>query len=420
MSDLQEFTDVPCPFCGLLCDDLHIAVQAGAAAVRANGCARSRQLFAAGSTETASAAIAGKGATFEQALAHAIGLLRGARRPLYLAAGTDVAGMRALIELAERTRGIVDHVNSEAMFRNLRVLQDTGWMSTTLTEVRNRADLMIVAGSEIGSRFPRLFERCFGEFDTLFGLRSRELVVLGEPPENLPDALRRATTCLAVKTPQLAEFFAALRALLGNRSLQARTIAGVSVEQLAALAVRMRNARYGVLTWAAAELDYAHADLAVQSMCEVVRELNAGTRFSVLPLGGSDGDVTAQQITTWQTGFPVGVEFSDGMPAPRTPRSPLQTPARHADADVLVYVCAIDPARTMPETGVPSIVIGRAGMRPGPCEVFIPVGVPGLHHAGHLFRSDTVVALRMRALAPARHPPASAVLQRFLDTLEAD
>jgi len=37
-------------------------------------------------------------------------------------------------------------------------------------------------------------------------------------------------------------------------------------------------------------------------------------------------------------------------------------------------------------------------------EVFIPVGVPGLDHAGHFFRTDKVVALPLRKLRESALP----------------
>ncbi|MEO8165975.1 MAG: hypothetical protein ABI619_11330, partial [Betaproteobacteria bacterium] len=92
MSDLQEFIDVPCPFCGLLCDDLRITVEAGAATVQANGCARSRRLFSGGAARSASPAIAGQRATLEQALAHATGILRHVKRPVNLLSWAFSAG----------------------------------------------------------------------------------------------------------------------------------------------------------------------------------------------------------------------------------------------------------------------------------------------------------------------------------------
>ena len=141
----QEFVHVPCPFCGLLCDDLRIAVSERTATVLANGCTKSRRLFSAASGADATPLVNGKPATMEVAAGKAAAILRDARRPILISAGTDVAGMRALLELAEQTGGIIDHLAGDAMMRNLLVLQDTGWISTTLTEVRNRADLLIVA-----------------------------------------------------------------------------------------------------------------------------------------------------------------------------------------------------------------------------------------------------------------------------------
>ncbi len=421
MSDIdraQEFDNVPCPFCGLLCDDVRVAMTRGMATVVANGCARSRALFAANAHDTATVMVDGKPADLDTAISRAAQILRTARRPLLISAGTDVAGMRVLIELAERSGGIVDHANGDALFRNLRVLQDTGWISTTLTEVRNRADLLVVAGTDISSRFPRFFERCFGEFDTLFGIGARELWFLGRAPDDFPAALRIRTESLAVDPVRLAEFFSALRALLAGRVLKENTAAGVPIGKLSELLERMRAARYGVLTWAAADLAFPHADLAIQSMCEFVKALNSENRFSVLPLGGSDGDLTAQQVTTWQTGFPVRVNFNGGAPTHDSRRDSARHAIQHGEVDAMVFVSALDAARTPPASTIPSIVLGRAGMRPERCSVFIPVSVPGLHHAGHLYRADNVIAIYLRKLAGSALPSAAHALRRILEAMK--
>jgi formylmethanofuran dehydrogenase subunit B len=418
ISSAQEFDNVPCPFCGLLCDDVHVTLTKGVAAVVANGCARSRTLFAASSDEPAVALVDGKPVNLPAAIARAAEILRASRQPLLVSAGTDVAGMRVLIELAERCGGILDHVNSDAMFRNLGVLRNTGWISTTLTEVRNRGDLLVVAGTDITSRFPRFFERCFGDFDTLFETGARELWFLGDVPADLPEALRRTAQSLPVDAARLAEFFSALRVLLAGRALGSGIVAGVPIERLSALLQRMRAARYGVLTWAAADLGFQHADLAIQSMCEFVRDLNTQNRFSVLPLGGSDADLTAQQVTTWQTGFPVRVNFSGGAPSQDLRRDSMQHAIEQGEADAIVFVSALDAGRVPPVDGIASIVLGRAGMQTDGFSVFIPVSVPGLHHAGHLYRADNVVAIHLRKLSGSALPSAAQALQRLLDAMK--
>ena len=413
----QEFVHVPCPFCGLLCDDLRIAVAERAATVLANGCTKSRRLFSATSAADAAPLMNGKPVALEVAASKAAAILREARRPVLISAGTDVAGMRALLELAERTGGVVDHGTGEAMMRNLLVLQDSGWISTTLTEVRNRADLLIVAGTDISSRFPRFFERLFGEFDALFATGEREILFLGAMPRDLPAPLKARAISVAVEPKRLGEVFGVLRSLLAGKILTAKTVAGIGTEELAALLARMQRARYGVLTWAAADLAFPHAELAIQSMCKLVTALNASGRFAVLPLGGTDGDLTAAQVTTWQTGFPLRVSFAGGKPDYDPWQHSAQRMLERNEADAVVFVSALDAAHAPPESDAPAIVLGRPGTRTG-YSVFIPVATPGLHHAGHLFRTDNVVALGVRKLAESTLPSAALALQMILGAME--
>ncbi len=414
----QEFVHVTCPFCGLLCDDLRIAVAERAATVLANGCTKSRRLFNATSDGDAAPLMNGKPVALEVAASKAAAILREARQPILISAGTDVAGMRALLELAERTGGVVDHGAGEAMMRNLLVLQDSGWISTTLTEVRNRADLLIVAGTDVSSRFPRFFERTFGEFDSLFTTGERETFFLGAMPRDLPAPLKARAMSVAVEPVRLGEVFGALRSLLAGRTLYAKAVAGIATEELAALLARMQRARYGVLTWAAADLAFPHAELAIQSMCELVTALNASGRFAVLPLGGTDGDLTAAQVTTWQTGFPLRVSFAGGRPVYDPWQHSSQRMLERNEADAVVFVSTLDAANVPPESDAPAIVLGRPGMRTSGSSVFIPVATPGLHHAGHLFRTDNVVALGVRKVAESTLPSAALALQMILGAME--
>lgn len=414
----QEFVHVPCPFCGLLCDDLHIAVAERAATVLANGCTKSRKLFGDISDAGATALVNGKPATLEVAATAAAAILRESRQPVLISAGTDVAGMRALLELAERTGGIVDHAAGDAVMRNLLVLQDSGWVSTTLTEVRNRADLLVVAGTDIYSRFPRFFERIFGDFESLFTSATREICFLGTVPQDLPAPLKARATSVAVAPERLGEVFGALRSLLAGKTLIAKAVAGAATEKLAALLARMQRARYGVLTWAAADLAFPHAELAIQSMCELVTSLNANGRFAVLPLGGTDGDITAAQVTAWQTGFPLRVSFAGGKPAYDPWQYSAQRLLARNEADAVVFVSALDTSHVPPETDAPAIVLGRPGTRTGECSVFIPVATPGLHHAGHLFRTDNVVAIGVRKLAESTLPSGAQALKLILGAME--
>ncbi len=406
-----EVPEVTCPFCGLLCDDLVVSRIEGRLAVQANGCSISNAAFSHRAGEDQEQPrVGGRRATLEQAIEEAAGLLRAARQPLFAGLGTDVAGARATARLAERLGGIVDHMNSPAAIRNTLALQDRGWITTTLSEVRNRADLLILIG-DVTRRFPRFLERCLVE-NSMFGSPRRvEVVVLGQglpagvagsdpPPVLIPCEIHRLHEALGV-----------VRALVAGRRLEAEMAAGVPLARWRELAERMRGARYGVLVWAAAELDFPHADLAVQAASELVKDLNRTTRFAGLPLGGSDGDVTVDAVHLWQTGFGTRTSYARGYPEYDPWLFSAARLLASGEADVLLWISSFDERRAPPPTRVPAIVLGRPGMVcPAEPAVFIPVGTPGVDHGGHLFRTDRVVALPLRPLRDSGLPGVAQVL----------
>jgi formylmethanofuran dehydrogenase subunit B len=405
--------DVPCPFCGLACDDLDIEVAASGIRVVTNGCARSRRMFGASAPTDVPARVGGAPATLAEAIERAAAILRDATRPAFGGLATDVAGTRAALALAERLGGAVDHLGSRALMRNVRVLQDRGALPTTFAEVRNRADLIVVAGTDVVSRFPRFFERvAFG--DAMFVRdRDREVVFVGPRAVHLP-AAASPPRHLRCDNRALGEVFGALRALCAETMPPRADVGGIPVADLAQLAQRMQNARYGVLAWAAADLDFPHAELAIEAMVACVSALNERTRFSSLPLAGNEADVTANQVCLWQTGFPVRTSFAGGLVEHDADRYALDAQLAHDEVDALVWISSFDAALAPPSSRVPTIVLGRSGMRVAPAPaVQIDVATPGLDQAGHFFRGDAVVAVRLQRIAPTPLPGVADVLDRI-------
>jgi formylmethanofuran dehydrogenase subunit B len=403
----SDISDVTCPFCGLACDDLVVAAGPDGVAVRANGCHLAVAGFESSAPrEAAAPRIGGRTATLAEAAAEAARLLRQARQPLIAGMATDVAGARAAARLADRIGAVVDHMNSTATLRNLLVLQDGGWITTTLSEVRNRADLVLLAGNGPVRRFPRFWERCLANRETMFGAeRKCEVIVLGQGLQEGTVLPGPAPEFLACDFDRLHEAFGALRALVAGRTLLAGEAAGRPLQVWRELAERMRQARYGVLVWAAADLEGAHGELTVQAACELIKDLNQHTRFAGLPLGGSDGDVTADSVLLWQTGFATRTAFGRGHPEHDPHHYAAARMLERGEADVLLWVSSFTTTRAPEPAAAPTVVLGRAGMQfDREPEVYIPVGTPGLDHPGHLFRTDRVVVLSLRQLRPATVP----------------
>jgi len=330
-----------------------------------------------------------------------------------------VEGIRAALALADHHGAVVDHLTSEAALRNFLALQDTGWITTTLSEVKNRVDLLLVVGSDIETSFPRFFERYIWNPTTLFGqdTTKREIIYLGPSPRGqaayAPDG--RAPLVLPCSQDQLPDVVAALQAQLLGHPLQAETVAGIAMGELVTLADRLKKARYGVIGWVAEQWNFPHAELTIQMLCQLIMTLNKRTRCSGLPLGGQNGQITASQVCAWQTGYPLRISFAPGYPKYDPYHYCTERLLNAGEADALVWISAFDQKSLPPATSIPTVVLGRAGMPliQAP-EVFIPVGTPGIDHKGYTYRTEGVVAVPLYQLRDSGLPSTADILNAVL------
>src|SRR3569623_556122 len=398
---------VCCPFCGLVCDELEVVREGDGVRLERPACPRASRLFSI--PDPGQAMIAGLPISLDEACRSAAIILSGSRRPLIGGLGCDGTGHRAALSLAEKLGGVVDHMHGRAQFRNVRAFQDGGWVPTTLSEERNRADLIVLAGTD-ASRYPRFFERCLAPA-SLFGELTRKVVVLGDPVPSIPVMDGVSVSSIPIDAGRLGELFAVMRASLAGMPTRAADVAGVSIGQIEALLADMRAARYGVLVWNAAELDFPQADLTIQSAVNLVKDLNQATRWSGLPLGGDDGGTSAAQTCTWQTGYPLRTAYEIAGPRYAPLLFDSDRLLKTGEVEALVWISAFDPERTPPAVDCPTVVLVRAVMRFARApDVFIPVAVQGVQHACFLHRMDAVVALPLTAPAPSSLPSVAQVL----------
>ncbi len=417
MADPRLLRHVACPFCGLLCDDLELQSNGTNLEIGANACQRSRRAYTRVGGATSgerSPRVAGRPAPLSAAAEAAASILREAKLPLFAGLAVDVAGARAIVDLAESCGATLDHLNSPAKLRNLSTMQTHGWVTTTLTEARNRADHFLFVGGDPASRFPRLLERVVRPQQRLFdeSAAPRKVEYLGEVTEVAFAAAPEAGAPLRTvcRNSDLPEVLSALRALARGRSLAVTEVAGVAVAVLAGLLERLRNAAYPVVAWAAADFAFPHGELAVETLTGLVADLNRAGRAAALPLGGSDGDFTLNAVLLWQTGFPFRVSLARGQAHYNPRRFAADALLESGEADALAWISSINDERAPPRSGVPTVVIAPPSLElEREPQVYIPVATPGVHHSGHMLRADKVVALPLPNALPSKLPSVAAV-----------
>ncbi|MEN9596079.1 MAG: hypothetical protein RL236_513 [Pseudomonadota bacterium] len=420
---MNEIVEVPSPFCGIGTDDLIIKVDGLKVSVVENGCAVNTSAFEQPITDT-KARINGKEVELNEAISHAASLLKNANYPVIGGCATDVNGMRGLLALADRTGAVVDNMNFNNARKNILALQDSGWMTTTLAEVKNRCDLLLIVGTDLEGFAPRFFEKyLWNEAMFLENTSDREIIYLGTKPSGNTSTSPNGKTAQVFEcaNESLPEVVAVLRALVKGQPLHAENVAGISIADLTAIADKLKAAKYGVVTWAAGALNYSHAELTVQTICEMVKDINQTTRCSGFPLGGKDGDQTANQVCGWTTGYAARVSFAKGYPEYDPFLFETNELLNNGEADALVWVNAFNAQAKPPKTNVPTIVVARSGMTfEKEPDVFIPVGTPAIDHAGHAFRLDNVVAIRLKKLRDSNLPSTAEVLNAIEQVLHEE
>ena len=418
-----EITEVSSPFCGIGTDDLTIKVDGLSLKVIENGCAVNTPAFEQPITDT-SARVDGKEVSLEIAITKAAELLRDTKLPVIGGCATDVNGMRGLLALADRCGAVVDNMNFTGARNNFLALQDSGWMNTTLAEVKNRCDLLLVVGTDLEAFAPRFFERYVWNKEAMFveDTSQRSVIYLGKAPSGQASTSPNGqkVQVLECATDDLPEVLAVLRALVKGSQIRATSVCGLAVADLQMLADQLKAAKYGVVAWAAGALAFAHAELTVQKLSEMIKDINdLNTRCSGLPLAGKEGDQTANQVCGWTTGYPARTRFSRGYPEYDPFLNETSVLLASGEADALVWVQAFNVNAVPPETTLPTIVVGRSGMTfAKEPTVFIPVGTPGIDHAGHAFRMDNVVAIRLKKLRDSGLPSTAEVLNTIEQALQ--
>lgn len=384
-----------CPFCPLLCDDITLAPTGDQRlAAPHTACPRLTDSLARFGPDDASQppAIDGQATDLESALSRAGEILSNARRPLFGSLATDIAGARALYELAALCGAILDHLHGDALADSNRALQDRGAFFTTLSEVRSRADLVIVFACEPSRRYPRFYERVIG------GGREVSVVFVGCDVDQAASAHTSQTESILQGHDPFDTLALWSAHVEGGRP--------IPVTELIALTERIHAAHYTAFVYEPSSLPAPHAALAIEALQRIVKAINRTVRAGAIALTGDDGALSVNQATTWLSGFPLRTRVAYGLPLEHDSyRYRTERLASRKEIDALLWVSSFAP-EPLPDSldeNVPAIILGHPSNRPharkGPT-VFIPVATPGIDSDGHLFRVDTSV---VAPLAAARH-----------------
>lgn len=469
---MPVISNVTCPVCGSLCDDIEVVVENNIVTKVRNACALSEAKFLNYGVHRPLKPLIRKNGelietTMEEAARRSAEILAGSAYPiLYGWSNTNCEAIRVGLELAEELGGVIDNTSTVCHGPSVLSIQDIGLSTCTLGQIRHRADLVFYWGCNPWSAHPRHIERYTaftqGRFQSSIWGRyisrlsayrakqrllqaaklfpwGREVSAPSEDGGRLPPSLFRKERKMIVvdvrktRTADIADYFLqvepnrdyellqAFRLLIRDEELDVDKVAGVPVETLEEIADIMIGSRFGVFFFGVG-LTMTEGKLRnIDAALSLTRDLNMRTKFLIMPMRGHFNVTGANIVSTWQTGFPYAVDFSQGYPRYNPGETSVVDILSRDESDAGLIV-ASDPVAHFPQQAAqnlaknPLIVIDPETTATSlMADVVFPSAIVGIEVDGIAYRMD-MVPLPMKKLV---EPPKTClsdeeILQRIL------
>jgi len=231
---------------------------------------------------------------------------------------------------------------------------------------------------------------------------------------------------LRVKPRSDFEVLWALRALVKGRrvdpSIERRT--GVSLAVLEDLVARMKSCRYGAFLFGMGLTMTRGRHFNSGALLALTTDLNEFTHWVAKPVRGHGNVTGADNVVSWQTGFPFGVNFSRGYPR--------FNPGEFTTVDLLargetdaILILASDPAANFPKAAIehlkriPVISLDpKTTLTSQLARVAFTTATYGINVGGTVYRMDDV-AITLRPAFESPYPSDEEILSAIRDRVRA-
>ena len=421
-TELKVVEHATCTFCGCVCDDIELTVEGHTITKAKNACVLGKAWFLNHTIEDRPVATsAGQPASLADAVAEAARLLCEARYPIvYGLSDTTCEAQRVAVAIADRIGGCIDTTTSVCHGPSGMALQGVGEVSCSLGEVKNRADLVIFWGSNPAESHPRHWSRYSTMPKGLFvpnGRKDRTVVLVDVRRSKSAAA---ADLFIQIKPRKDFEALWILRALVKGLDVDpaAADDTGVPLSVWQDLAQRMKRCRFGVLFFGMGLSMTRGKHLNVEAALHLSQDLNRFTRFYAQPMRGHGNVTGADNVVSWQTGYPFGVSLHQGYPRfnPGEFTTADTLARREADAALII---ASDPMANFSGpardhlASIPYIVLDpKYTPTVQHARVAFTTATYGINTAGTVYRMDDV-PLPLRPAFESPYPSDESILRQI-------
>ncbi|MGV3608325.1 MAG: formylmethanofuran dehydrogenase subunit B [Planctomycetaceae bacterium] len=384
--ETRVIQDATCTFCGCVCDDIDLTVKGHQITEAKRACVLGKSWFLNHQIEDRPAClIEGKPASIADGVERAAQILVNAKYPLvYGLSDTTTESQRVAVGIADWAGANVDTTTSVCHGPTGMAFQGVGEVTASLGEIRNRGDLIIFWGSNPAESHPRHFMKYSLMPKGIFlpnGRKDRTCVIVDVRKTKSVNA---ADIFIQMKPRCDFEALWTLRALeagieLDPQKVEAETGQPLSVWQ--DLMDRMKRAKFGVIFFGMGITMTRGKHANTEALLALTRDMNRHTRFVCKPNRGHGNVTGADNVVTWRTGYPFGVNLGRGYPRFNPGEYTASDVLARGEADAAMII-ASDPMANFSQPA-------REHLKKIPYIAFDPKETPTTRHATVAFNVAT-------------------------------
>ncbi|MFX0040537.1 MAG: formylmethanofuran dehydrogenase subunit B [Candidatus Heimdallarchaeota archaeon] len=317
---------VTCSGCSLLCDDIIIRSDGLYIDEVLGACLKGKERF---DQITAKNRITKPQVTkneslevvsFNEALDKTIKIIKNSSQPLLYGFSTvSCEAQLKGIELAEFINGFIDSNSVICQGKVLNTSKETGITLTTITEIINKADLLILWGANAAESIPRLLNKVLfsrGKF-RMTGREIKTLIVIDPVKTASFGVMGVRDVALQIETGKDIDLIRVLKEECCNPdSIPNIGVAGIDKDDLKRLLLHLTGAENGVIFIGQGLLRPQSGEDVIKELLELVQLINVKQqkgRMSVIMLGGHYNMVGFEHIALSNFGKNHSLLFSDNQ-----------------------------------------------------------------------------------------------------------
>jgi formylmethanofuran dehydrogenase subunit B len=427
-----------CTGCSLLCDDIIVTTDGIYIDQVIGACLKGKERFDLVNSENR---ILGplirkndllEKVSWDSALEKTIELLKNSKNPLLYGFSTSAceAQLKGL-ELAKHINGFIDSNSSICQGKILNEAVKTGITFSTITEVVNKADLIILWGFNAAESIPRLLNKTLysrGKF-RMTGREIKTLIII-DPVKNASfNTMGVRDIPLIIKPGKDLELIRALKdqCSAGNGS-PTEGIAGLDKDDMKRLTQQLCGAEYGVIFVGQGLLMPQKDSNLIVELLELVNLINlkqAKGRISVMMMGGHFNMVGFDHVALSNYGKNGALQFKDNKFT--NTEDTLITKIQNEDFDCSIFM-GTDPISHLPLSlssklvKKPIILIdNHKNATYEFANIVLPTAITGIECDGLAYRLDHIpIEVKKIINPPNKIPPDADLLTKIIQKVKSN